>query len=87
MLRIAALSVLIAGALAERWFLTSSAMFACVHRGELVLVAEQDYFGIGADRFHKFCHQGKRDHGGFIDDDQTGAQGIFFIVPELRRAG
>lgn len=119
MLRIAALSVLIAGALAERWFLTSSAMFpergreseitgnshevwlrkASATGGGMTLRApqaqmsartapasteaswslspSQDYFGIGADRFHKFCHQGKRDHEASSTTIRPARRGFF----------
>ena len=54
-----------------------------LHRGELILVAEQDQAGVARQCIEQPCHHRQIDHGGLIHHQQVEVQRVARVVAEL----
>ncbi len=54
-----------------------------LHRGELILVAEQDQAGVARQCIEQARHHGQVDHGGLIHHQQVEVQRVACVVAEL----
>ena len=60
---------------------------ACIYRGQLVLVAQQDELGVGGQGIEHRCHQVDGHDGGFVDHQNIYQQRVITVVAESAGIG